>query len=160
MTDELTELNLSELKALCKEQGLKGYSNLNKEKLVNLLLAENATPDPDAGPAPESTSKAKKGSSNTRPAAPDLTVDLKFADDDEKNAWLTEAYQHTLLREPHTQELAHYREQLAVGRASFRILEVLAESSEGQNKSLELGEVKTNRGGVAEELPKVADEEE
>ena len=156
MADDLAKLTNAELKALCKEAGLEGYSQLNKTKLIALLQAESATPDPEAGPV----ETLAKGAATDRPSAPSLDLDLKFAEDSEKDAWITEAYLHTLLREPHPQELAHYREQIAVGRALFRILEVLAESPEGQNKSLELGETATNRGGVAELLPKVTEEEE
>ena len=160
MTEELNALTNSELKALCKDKGLEGYSQLNKSALVNLLLAETAEPQPELSPAPKKDAKLKKGSATKRPPAPSLDADLQFADDAEKDAWITEAYQHSLLREPHAQELAHYREQIQVGRALYRIIEVLNESAEGQNKSVELGEVATDRGAPSELLPKVAEEEE
>ena len=39
--EELELLTVEELKAKCKELGLKGYSKLEKEEVVSLLLAEN-----------------------------------------------------------------------------------------------------------------------
>lgn len=39
--EELEALTIEELKAKCKELGLKGYSKLEKEEVVSLLLAED-----------------------------------------------------------------------------------------------------------------------
>ena len=36
-TEDLTEKTLSELKAMAKEKGLKGYSAMKKEELIDLL---------------------------------------------------------------------------------------------------------------------------
>lgn len=38
--DDLDELSLKQLKERCKQQGLKGYSSLNKSQLITQLRAE------------------------------------------------------------------------------------------------------------------------
>lgn len=174
MTEQLNDLTNAELKTKCEALGLSGYSQLSKAKLIALIegaletteatgeetVADTpvevpeAKADPSAGPV----ETLKKGASNTRPAAPSLNAPAHWREG-ERAAWITEAYQHALLRDPSAGEIRHYDEQIHVGRALHRILEVLAESSEGQLKSVELGETKTTRGAPAEELPK-ADEEE
>ena len=40
--EELELLTVEELKAKCKELGLKGYSKLEKEEVISLLLAQEA----------------------------------------------------------------------------------------------------------------------
>jgi len=40
--EELELLTVEELKAKCKESGLKGYSKLEKEEVISLLLAQDA----------------------------------------------------------------------------------------------------------------------
>lgn len=40
--EELELLTFEELKAKCKELGLKGYSKLEKEEVISLLLAQDA----------------------------------------------------------------------------------------------------------------------
>ena len=172
MTEKLSELTNAELKAKCKELGLTGYSQLSKAKLIAAIEAatapteahgEESEPDapaelPEAKPEPEASPVEilKKGSSKTRPEAPSLDA-LETAED--RAEWITKAYQHALLRDPSAGEIRHYDEQITVGRALHRILEVLLESSEGQLKSAELGEKATNRGAPSEELPKAEEEE-
>mgnify|MGYP003154218699 CR=1 FL=1 len=173
MTEELTKLTNAQLKAKCADLGLSGYSQLSKAKLVALIegaletteahgeetVADDPVEVPEAKPEPEASpvEVLKKGASTERPAAPE--TGLQLTNSEERAAWITEAYAHALLREPTAAEIRHYDEQITVGRALHRVLEVLCESSEGQLKSAELGEKPTNRGPPAEELPK-ADEEE
>tara|TARA_R110001592_G_scaffold210521_3_gene462145 strand:+ start:50787 stop:51311 length:525 start_codon:yes stop_codon:yes gene_type:complete len=174
MTEELSTLTNAELKTKCEALGLSGFSQLSKAKLIALIegaletteatgeetVADEPVEVPEAKPEPEAgpVETLKKGASNTRPAAPTLTGPTHWREG-EKAAWITEAYQHALLRDPTAGEIRHYEEQITVGRALYRILEVLAESSEGQLKSAELGETKTNRGTPSEELPKATEEE-
>ena len=40
--EDLTELNVKELKALCKELGIKGYSDKKEDELINMIEAEIA----------------------------------------------------------------------------------------------------------------------
>ncbi len=174
MIEELSTLTNAQLKTKCEALGLSGYSQLSKAKLIALIegaletteasgeetVADDPVEVPEAKPEPEAgpVQQLKKGASKTRPEAPSLTAPTHWREG-ERAEWITQAYQHALLRDPSASEIRHYDEQIHVGRALYRILEVLAESSEGQLKSAELGEVKTNRGTPAEELPK-ADEEE
>ena len=173
MSEELKKLTNAQLKEKCKELGLANFSQLSKAKLIAAIeaatapteahAAETVSDDPvevaEAKPEPEASpvEVLKKGASQKRAAAPATNLQLLTPED--RAAWIAEAYRHALLREPTAGEIRHYDEQIKVGRALHRILEVLEESSEGQLKSAELGEKKTNRGAPAEELPK-ADEEE
>lgn len=174
MTEELSTLTNAQLKKKCEALGLSGFSQLSKAKLIALIegaletteatgeetVADEPVEVPEAKPEPEASpvEVLKKGASKTRPAAPHTNTGTLLTEE-ERTLWITEAYHHALLREPKPAEIRHYDEQITVGRGLHRILEVLTESSEGQLKSAELGETKTNRGKPAEELPK-ADEEE
>ncbi len=173
MTEELSTLTNAQLKKKCEALGLSGYSQLSKAKLIALIegaletteatgeetVADEPVEVAEAKPEPEASpvEVLKKGASQKRAAAPATNLQLLTPED--RAAWIREAYLHALLREPTAGEMRHYDEQIKVGRALHRILEVLEESSEGQLKSAELGEKPTNRGAPAEELP-TADEEE
>ena len=43
--EQLKALTVKELKALCKEKGLSGYSKLKEEELISLLLEEEEPQD-------------------------------------------------------------------------------------------------------------------